>query len=356
MVSLPVAIVHFALFSAALSTSVPRCFSQQLLGAYGFSSIAPFVSQTGVCTPFYSNNGTCVTPEATQSYLNSMQVWTTAQSVNAYRFTVMFKKVFVFWSVVQGYVSEPNLNSVIKSNIPFVLDAMVAKYYTEANTWVQSIQLKGTQAIDPCFQAIANITNGIYCGITSNNTFDLNAASPSYPNSIPVTLQANATYVGSALQVCLPLIDVYCSVTYGVSISTNELPFNFTYNWTDGGVSLADCQRLQANLACNKSSCNDDTNNYLTSNFATNWIRFVPSAHAQQAMNEHLMYFNNETVFAPIASRPAGIGVGLVAGQSGMQEDFYSSGVYSGQSATRYLGSHWRLAIGLFTVALPIVN
>lgn len=349
MVSLSVAIAHLTLLSVTLLTSVPRCFSQQLLASYGFSSITPFVSQNGICTAYYSNNGTCVGPGATQTYLNSVQLWINAQSVNAYSFTRMFKKVFVFWNVIQGYVSQPSLNSVMKSNVPYVLDAMVSKYYTNADTWVQNIQSKATQSIDPCFQAIANITNGIYCGITSNNTFDINSASKSYPNSVPLTIQANATYVGSALQVCLPLIDVYCSITYGVSITTTDLPFNFTYNWTDGGISLADCQRLQTNLACNKSSCNDDTNSYLTSNFVTSWIRFVPSAYAQQVMSEYLMYFSNATNFTAIASRPTGIGIGLLTGTFGMQEDFYSSGVYSGQNVTNYLNKQWRLTVGLFT-------
>ena len=318
------------------SITIPICPSSIFLNSFGFLLNPNPVNQTTICPIFYSNNGSCVDVSTTRVYLNQVQNWFQQQSKNAFNYSDLYKKVSVYWRVINGFVSTPSLTSVLPSNIPQILTKLTNNLWNNADLSIQNRQLTNSNAVSPCFQVLANLTNGIYCGITSNNRLFYQNGSAKYPNSIPITIPVNSSKIGTSLQTCLPLIDNYCSLSFGLSISDLKLPFNITFDWGDGGLQMSDCQTYQTLINCTSANCTNTLNNMLVDLFYTNWVPFVPSAVSIVQLQNYLSQFDNSTIYQPIPSRPSGMGIQLVTSPVGTPIDFYISGVGSGQSNVIY--------------------
>lgn len=338
-IKISVILLTKSVFIRMIIAQSSACLSNDLLLSYGFIQSPVVVTQSSVCKSYYNNNGSCVNTTKTVAYLSAIQSWYKNQSVNAHNYVNMYKNVSVFWQVVNGYLQIPTLSIVLPAHVTSILVAITADQFNNANLWIQNLQQQAQKAIDPCFQTLANITNGIYCGLTSNNSFSQGSPDAEFPHSISMTLQGNASTIGPAMSVCLPLIDNYCTLSFGVSIYTQLLPFNLTFNWTDHGLQLADCLNFQAIINCTTPNCTSLSNGYLTSMFYTNWIPFIPSTNSIDNLGNYLSSFSNTTAFAPPNSRPVGKGIKLNNSTVFPAEDFYLSGLNSGMPVSSYLSS-----------------
>jgi hypothetical protein len=300
------------------------------------------VVNNGTCKNYYATNGACVNPGHLINNLNNNNAWLVRRALDANNFALQFVNASVYFAQQQGVINSltqaPTSPSTFLSSVGNFFTNLANKAMSLFSTlvgWVQSLFMKNLGAINDCFQAWANITNGIYCVSTSNNNVTSSIVQSSTQNtwSIPVDQQST----GQALQSCLPLIDTYCSLTYGVSIANSANPFNTTFNWNDNGISLDNCYNIrnQTNLT-NIPANNAILNGLLVSIFATNWIRFVPSANAIEnysnlfASNKTVASFNQVQQQAPVIT-----GLNLYVLPQ-LNENVYNQGLNSGQPGIVY--------------------
>lgn len=327
------------------------CLAPSLLNSLGFSNVAANVVNNGTCQKYFATNGACVAPWSIISFLNNNNAWLQTIAINANNFALQYINATVYFGTQQGWInsatqvpsSPPSFWSSIGSFLSKIYNRAISLFSSLVG-WVQTLFNKNVGSINPCFQAIANITNGVYCVATSSNNVTSSIVQSSIANtwSIAVDLQS----AGNALQACIPLIDTYCSLAYGVSISNSASPFNQTFNWADGGLSINDCYNIRNQTNQTASANIIALNNYLAGIFATNWIRFVPSAASIINLGNFLAGNQNVTSYIPIQQGPIGNGLNLIAiGQ--INENVYADGLVSGQVGLIY-GSAFALIYTFF--------
>jgi hypothetical protein len=341
---------------AMMSINSQACAAPATLNGLGLTAQTAAVVNNGTCQNYFSA-GACATPWSVISTLNTQSAWLTQQAINANNYELQFVNASVYFAQQQGWIN--NSTSVPSSSTSFW--SSVGNWFTNLwnrskalfqtfSSWVQTLFSKAGNAVNPCFQAWANLTNGAYCVSSSNSSLTASLGLASGSSSLWM-LNADINTTGNALQACLPLIDNYCSLTYGVSVSNSGLPFNVTFNWTDGGVSNATCNGLQTvfNQTATVSGLLT-LNTLLVELFQTNWIRFVPSAAAITNLGSFLSGNAASSTFVPtqqVAPTTAGIAFSGVAGG----ENIYADGLLSGQPKTTY-GS----AVSYFTaIMIPLL-
>ncbi len=339
MVKTQLAIATLALLVMSTHTQA-ACATTNALSGLGFTAVTSNVVNNGTCKNYFSV-GACVTPWSLINTLNVNNAWLQAQAVNAQNYAQQFVNATVYFGIQAGWL---NANTNIPSNSDSSFWNSIGNFFkslwNKATAlfqtfvgWVKTLFNKTGTAINPCFQAWANLTNGAYCVATSNNNDTSSLTTSLVVNTLTLTVDPTST--GNALQACLPLIDNYCSLTFGVSTSNSASPFNTTFNWADGGLSVTDCQNIRSTANCTTAACTTSLNGYLTGLFATNWVRFVPSAISITYLGTFLAANATATTYVPVIQAPTGTGMNFApAAQFG--ENVYADGLLSGQAGMTY--------------------
>lgn len=312
------------------SLSSNSCPPKKVLLTLGLTPLPVSIDPSPVCNYYYSSNGSCVNSNQTKLYMNSATSFLQLQALNAVSFFALYTNALLYWQIINGWAT---LSS--DSNSPSILSSLLnlaSSVLTNIVTWVNTYSNKQPLIVENCFNIIANITNGAVCILTSNSTANLGPADFLYPVNVPVTLYPNVTAVGGQLQTCLPLIDTYCSLIYGISVFSHSLPFNLTFNFSDGGLTNIQCRKIQYLINCTTISCNTTLNGILVDMFYTNWVRFVPSAASVASLSAYFSAFSNLTAYLSVPSSPVGVGIKLASLQNDFGNDFYSAGLLSGQT------------------------
>merc|ERR1719322_134882 len=157
----------------------------------------------------------------------------------------MISNMTIYWMAYNGNINGPiTADNTLRKSLQVGWDDFQG-YLSYQPQWVTDIQKNALNSINQCFQNYANITVGLGCAMTSNKDIGYQKNEAPIPDFIPYSFKTRSSEVAKALTPCLPLLDTYCMMSYGVSISNTNLPFNTTFNMTDNMVSLNVCQNMQ---------------------------------------------------------------------------------------------------------------
>ena len=394
-------VASFLLAGVLIQGSQQACLTSVQLASLGFTASANATTSTTVCTDLYANNGGCV--DAAQ-----IQAVFTANQNNLYgnaNATVNLDN-----SLVNVAVSLKTLASVLKNltstatntltNITakaanatvnatvnattkasLVKAAIVSGQTTTTSTSatvdvnvinnINKIAANAKAATNQCFQNYQNLVNGVYCYLTSNQaSTNVQASTTSTHTTFTVAVDTNTT--GAALSACLPVIDAYCTLTYGISISsdvTSSYLIAGSYSGTSGNVNVASssCTTLRNNYNCTTTACQTAIYNELINNvFSTSIVNFVQSSTFISAQNTYYgnlanattsisSYFSRRLQYTGNGSNSNGTGTGSVTPTSSSNgQNVASNGKNSGAAATTY-NSSAQLFVALCAFLLAFV-
>lgn len=348
MVNTRLAIATFALLALSINTQ-NTCASNAVMTAFGFTPLSAVqVISDGTCVKYFNSTGACVSAAQVKDAMNTANRWLQNKAIDASNFALQFPNASIYFAKNQSLINDTTTAPVQDLSFWDKVGNFFKKAwnYTKAlfqtfSAWVVNLFSSATNSINPCFQAWANITNGAYCVAASNNARAGGIAASGVANTFSVA--ADFQTAGAALVACLPLIDNYCALNYGISITNNTNPFNQTFNWTDGGMSINQCQTIRANTAAfcapnSGNACNVTLWGTLAQVFSSNWIPFVPTDASNNNLGTFLTgtpkgwdTFKNTPVAVPTTQ-----GFSLVQDSSSTAENLYTNGLLSGQQGQFY--------------------
>jgi len=225
----------FALLSLT-RTATGECLYDDLR-AFNFTPVAsdPNLIPT-FCTNLFINGGNCIDLLAINKTFVASQAYLTDAAARAARMgrilqslmnsTVTYKQVPLESG---GGVDEPTF-ATNPSLDPFMVP----------NTTLFAINSTHYDGINRCLRDYFIITNGLWCFFS------------------------------------LPLIDTYCVLSYGVSISFEGPPFGGTFSQSDGSLGIDLCRQLAAAFNSTDASSVARLQALLINNIVyTNWVPFI---------------------------------------------------------------------------------
>lgn len=333
----------------------PRCTPDYILQKFNLTP-AEVNFTSSICPNLTSTVGSCVNETSLSLKINSTIDWYKIKSVDALNYASLMQNATLYWQAVSGFYTPPSTSSSYLVNLFINMKQYLSTYFIQFSDWVSNNIKLSTEAIPPCFQAMANISTGLFCSMAAKNNLKFGPSNGRSKPEIPIGVVANSTVVGKALQVCLPLIDTYCSLSYGVSIVNSQLPFNGTFNWGDGAISVTICQNLRRLYNCTTQTCNDKQKLIVVDLFYTNWMPFVPSADHIASLSVYLETLTNSTVFTPSKYGMSGVGVSALNNLGSEGVDFYGLGIASGVPPATYTAQIIHgISLTVFSVACVLI-
>lgn len=345
-------VIALGLISASLQQA-PACAASDWLLKFGFNATAPTVVAGGICQGFYDVGGACVDSAAVKNYLSALSTRYSSRATDASDTASLLSLEDTYFKAVNN--NQTLLNKPISTGLGGIFDSIVntlntvfnnakdffTSLWKNASAWVLKIFNKTSGAINPCFQAWNNLANGAFCALTSSNA--LAKLSVTSGANTYYSFQANTTSAGLELSKCLPLIDNYCTLTYGISIS-DTTNFNRTYNWADNGFPKQACMDLQTNYNCTTSVCNTTKYGILIANFNTEDFNFVRNPDDLQALYKFL---KQNTIQQPSAYVPISQNLqkGVVFASVDAGSDFQAFGSKSGIVIPTYTGDNTKFTV-----------
>lgn len=241
MVSRVLPLIFGVVFTQISQNSCPNV---PYLSAYS-QSVGAFNSTPIVCNSVYSQWGTCINQTNTTTNLRNITSNFRFNALNAYQYVQMLTNMTTYWKAVHGFINGPISDSNSISNAMKQTWNSDRNWTAETPLWLLQAQQAGLNAIRPCSEAYANISIGVWCSMTSAHALASNPTTTGNSTIFPFTFSTSSQEIGSKLESCLPLLDVYCMNSYGVSVRNSELPFNTTFNFSDNSVPLSVCQAAQ---------------------------------------------------------------------------------------------------------------
>ena len=321
------------------TTVVNNCVNSTWLSKFGLTvRSSPLVVKDSLCKGLYDVGGSCADVDAVKKYLNSLNAKYRQRAIDAQDSASLLSLQEVYLGAINR--NQTLLNTPIKTGLGGVFDSVVntlktvfksakeffADLWKNASGWVLRIFNKTSGSINPCFQAWNQIANGVFCALTSSNELPKEVHFEGV--NTYYRFQANATIVGPELNKCITLIDNYCLLTYGVSVSDSST-FNATFNWADNGMSRQDCVNLQQNYNCSNSNCKESSYNILVRIFNSEDMPFIREAEDIQALYKFLRQntVQQPSVYVPIKKNTQ---VGLTLSSNTAGSDFVSIGSKAG--------------------------
>lgn len=325
-------IALFGLISCqqAADNSQSQCIDAQTLQMYNFTRVSPQIINNGTCREVYSNGGSCVSLAQTMDELRKKYNWLKERAIDAKHYNMQRANASLYFQVRNGQMTKLeaqarlNMNSSKLKTLTSTVTVLVASVTEKLGDmfgglpeWIKRNFDMANNQINPCFQALQNLTDASMCVLTSANKFG-RVANPLFNNDPRVPshlLKANVRSAGQLLRQCNSLVDTYCSLTYGISVMTASKPYNMTFNWNDNsGIS----ERICASMAGYVNSTNSGEMSALDSiyvdMFHTSWIRFVPSREAIANLGAFLTnkeFDKDPKDFIPFVSAPLSQGLGI---------------------------------------------
>jgi len=351
-------LVLLSINTQIVTLTTAACQPTTTLANLGFTAQAASVVNNGTCKNYYATNGACTSPWSLINTLNTNTNWLKAQALNANSFALQYINATIYFQTQNGVITSsttvPTNNSWFSSFSSFFnnLYNRATSLFTTASSWLQSVFNNNVNAVNACFQAWSNVTNGAYCVATSSST--VSYITNSLTAATPLTLVVDPTTTGNALNACAPLLDTYCSLTYGISTSNSASPFNVTFNWSDNGLLAQDCYNFRNQTNC--TTCTATLNTLWTNLFNSAWIKFVPSAASVNNLGSFLTATTASAPinFKPVSQAPNGVGITLQASTAVNGENVYADGLASGQGWVIY-GSAYSLLTGVIVALFALM-
>lgn len=286
-----------------------------------------------VCTNIFQNYGACLSSNDTQNFFNSNFASLLTSASNSFLLSLQFVNATFFWDNIStngslNNYSSPKLGSwfyMAQNLFKTPLNNKIA-YFLEKDQWIINIYTDHIKAINPCFEAWGNITIGGFCMFASGKGPSSN---PSIiGNAGNVGLSANKTDVGKNLRVCLPLINTYCAVNFGLLITNTTPPFIQSSFLEDGGITYDNCLMLQNINGCKTGQCIQQIDSFLSDMYFSNSAAFSPGSNYLNATGTVFSGSSNLTDFVKNGRQSNKKGFSFYDGglQTGL--DYYSLGIY----------------------------
>ena len=307
-------VVTILFTSLLIQGSQQACLTTAQLNALGFTVSANFTAagnSSSICTDLYSNGGNCVDPSQVQTVFNTNQANLQANAQASVNLNAAINSVLTAINSITNLVSNitANLTSTLNSTLTNLNNTLTnitantsvnasvtangttrtlqststsanASVYASTGNSLQTILNNSNKSINACYQAYQNVVNGIYCYLTSNQA-SANTVVSANGTTTNVVVNVNTDATGNALNACIPVLDSYCLITYGISITNNSTVFTGIFDASansTGQVSLATCQTLQNNYNCTTTACQTTIKNTLINNvFSATSVNFVQS-------------------------------------------------------------------------------
>lgn len=287
-----------------------------------------------ICTKSFLT-GYCVDKTAVKTKMEEMVAWYKKKAIDAQNFGNQFINATVFFQIANGHLTatatatDAGLFSSILNSLKWVLSKFV-NLFQLSKEWVRSIFSTHVSSINPCFQAYANITNGAICTLTGN----ADVAVGDVKTTSFVTLKVDLESTGASLVKCFDLIDVYCSITHGVSIKNTGDVFNITLStdFADGGLTKEECTTLRNNWATVDAAAVNVRYTFLVNKFQHNYLPFVPSAESIINLGKYYTVATpDKTVkYTTVAQTNSVKGIALVISDTPVKLNIYDHGKSSG--------------------------
>ena len=347
-------VITLGLFSASLQqTAVAACASNEWLTKFGFTATAPTPVAGGLCKGLYDVGGACVDSTALRNYLTSLSNAYALKATDASDMSNILSLQDNYFRAINNNQTE--LNKPISTGLGSIFDSIantfkkvfssVADFFSDlwknASAWVLRVFNKTSGAINPCFQALNTLANGAFCALTSSNTLAKEAVTVG--TNVFYRFQANQATTGAELLKCLPLVDNYCILTYGVSIS-DTANFNRVFNWADNGFAKQACLDLQTNYNCTTDACTATKHGILVNNFNTEYPNFVRTRQDNQALYNFLRQntIQQPSAYVPINQAPTR---GLTFSSIVAGENFQTLGTNAGITVPTYIAGTSTLTV-----------
>lgn len=287
-------------------------------------------NETNICDPVFASKGSCAFANATQGYWDAVRPKLQDSAANSYQLALQYVNALLFYSARNNGTSLEDYKNPKTGSFFFMTDNIFRPNNTNASAFfyeqpqaIQDIFFNHRRKLDSCFRAISVINIGAFCYLASSEASFIGL----YTNETNAGgVAANATTVGGQLSDCIPMLDVYCLVWYGISVTTSITPFANPFQLPNGAISRNDCFNLQTNYACNSSVCSSNINQFVTATIRQNGATFAPTA---QQITELNGIFTNTTAAEDISitpSTPSSLGYALIPSFWNGIPDYYRLG------------------------------
>ena len=261
-----------------------------------------YSNNSTICGNVYNTIGSCVPAAQTAIQLNNFTAFARFNSVNAYQYIQMITNMTIYWAAYNGFVTGP-LNS--SNSFSKALSSAWNSYSSFSSyqpAWVTAVQTKALNNLNSCFSINANITIGLWCEMTSNQNLTNVYSSASQLSNLSFAFSTSSQNVTNAFNVCLPLLDVYCMMSYGISISNSKLPFNNTFNFSDNLIPLQTCTSLSSIANFTDSVSNATRTGVLIGLFNTNRLLYVPDFGSLNNLAKFMISYKDPSNFTLASS------------------------------------------------------
>ena len=356
-------VLLIAFFAIAANAQTEKiCFETSVLQLFNLTRIDPVRVTNGTCRTLYSDVGACVPVTQTLAALQNRYSWLRRKAVDAQNYNLQIANASLYFQVQNGQISVadavaksiavPSSNSIF-SSITNALSSVMNKLgsiFGSIPAWLKGNFDAANNSINPCLQAWQNLTDASMCLFTSANNIGFKLTSQVTDMNTPViSFAAQYASAGRLMRQCNGLLDTYCTLTYGISVTQASAPFNKTFNWNDNSGWTSDlCLSFAGyiNKTDTLSSAGIDAI-YLES-FHTNFIRFIPNAASIQNLGSFLTNpaFNQPvTAFVPVTAKADDFGFGVTATVTTNVIDMVELAKSSGAPVNVY--SAMKFAIGI---------
>ena len=356
-------VITLGLISSSFQqTVVSACADSTWLAKFGLNATAATVIANNLCTGFYNTDGACVDATAVKNYFTSLTQKYAARATDAADSANLLSLQDTYFKAVNGNKTTLTEKSTLPGIFGSIVDTLKKTFNTfsdfftdvwkSASTWVLSLFNKTSGAINPCFQAWNGLSNGAFCALTSKNALNKEAVVSGANTFYRFQTATNVT--GIELVKCLPLVDNYCVLTHGISISTN-FTHNRTYNWADNGLSKQNCIDLQTNYNLTTDAGVKAKHDILIAAFNTEDFNFIRTAADIQAMYTFLRANNVQqpSAFVPISQN---INKGLIFASLTAGSDFKDFGAKANFTIPTYTAGTSNLKVVKKAILTSIIT
>lgn len=354
-----VAILVVAVASAQNSTNNNgTCLASSTLTAYSLMVQNAAITNNGTCVNFFSTSGACVTVGSVATAMTIHNNWLAGKALDAQVYALQYINATVYWQTQNKVITSStvvNVNTSWWNSFTNTLSGWwtsisnrATSIFNSSYNWIKSVFSNNVAAIPSCLNAWGNITNGAYCLASSASQFMYSTSQSGATGD--VALGVDMTSTGAALANCDALIDNYCQQTYGISINNASMPFNQTFNWADGGMTVNQCTTIQTAKICG-SSCQANLYDAYINLFQSYFVRFIPSQASSTNLGNFYNTTNVPTQYVAVQSASSGKSFWTYSVSAG-GANLVNIGRNSGQMSRNYIYGSAARALAILVSAL----
>jgi len=355
-------LVAFLVVAAAnaqnLTNNNGTCLASSILTAYNLIVQNAAINNNRTCVNFFSTSGACVTVGSVATAMTIHNNWLAGKARDAQVYALQYINATVYWQTQNRVI---NSTTTVNNNTSWwnsftntlsgwwtSISNRSTSIFNTSRAWIRNVFSNNVAAIPSCLNAWGNITNGAYCLASSASQFVYSISQPGATGDL--ALGVDLTSTGLALANCEALIDNYCHQTFGISINNASMPFNQTFNWADGGMTVDQCTSLQTAKICG-SSCQANLYNAYINLFQSYFIRFIPSQASSTNLGNFYNTTNTPNQYVAVQSATSGKSFSTYSVNTG-GSNLVNIGMNSGQMSRNYIYGSAARALAILVSAL----